>query len=276
MKEKYTKVATVGSAASFAAALDTVLGTGTVEWLVELCLTGPEPADMPQMPMEHGRHGLLWTIAGLGSAAIACLGTARREAANARLPWAPRQRPVLAALAFVAASSDEIGPEEIAAAYAETLDPPLTPEDATIAFHRFSALPARLRAALMAKVTQPAERRAVICAALRLARRQVRDPAAGVRALETLADELSMDGLEICAHWDAAHTPPPPSALDLARDAARAAAAEAQALAKEAAGTAQSHAQSAAEALAGRIAVALPTVPQAYPARLPMPKDAPQ
>ena len=95
----------------------------------------------------------------------------------------------------------------LAEAWNATLAPALTETDAKIALARFATLSEENRQALMSGLTDPRDRAAFICIALRLLRSHGTAEGKALEMLETLAADSGMSGMEIFQHWEATEAP---------------------------------------------------------------------
>jgi len=209
MQQSHVTWAKWAAGVTLFAGADMALGTGAVQALAELCLTDTayEPQmPMPGMPMEHGGHALPLLFAGSLFASVAGFGSWSITRRAQRGAWAPARRAVLAGLVLVAKARGGASAEDIADTWNTALDPAITPTDAKIALARFGALSPTARSDLIGSLKHQDDRAALICMGLRLVRGA--DPSgAGFAMLETIAEDMGMDGLEIATHWEAREAP---------------------------------------------------------------------
>ena len=196
----------VGASAAFAAALDAQLGAGAVEWLIDICLSNPETSmAAPTMPMKHGEHVPLYAGIGSGLASVAfiagwwqCRGIDSSGQATTR----EGELALIAALAVLANATRGCGPEEIQSSHAKVSQRDLGLEQAVIALDYFTPEALIDDINLFGELSNPNDRRMVICGAIEFARL-----VPGCNDLDetlvAIAGAMRMSGAEIEEHWDA-------------------------------------------------------------------------
>ncbi|MEL6645865.1 MAG: hypothetical protein AAFQ79_18185 [Pseudomonadota bacterium] len=191
-----------GTAVSLAAALDVYWGGGAVDWLVDLCLSDPDAPPMAMdLPMRPHTGVLPFLASATACASIACV-MARQSLTEPPkgTPFTEVQFRVLAVLSILADTSERLGPRDVTVAYRRLMWQPLSIADAQTASEVFTYAELDDDIDLFADVTDPGDRRMIICAAIDFARRAGATEAM-IEVIDAVACAMAMDATEIASHW---------------------------------------------------------------------------
>lgn len=191
-----------GTAVSLAAALDVYWGGGAVDWLVDLCLSDPDAPPMAMdLPMRPHTAVMPFLASATAFASIACVMARQSLTEPSKgTPFTEVQFRVLGVLSILAHTSDRLGPRDVAVAYRRLMWRQLSIADAQTAYDVFTYAELDDDIDLFADVTDPGDRRTIICAAIDFARR-ARATEAMIEVIDAVACAMAMDAREIARHW---------------------------------------------------------------------------
>lgn len=212
MKNFSVVAPTIGATVAFAAALDAYYRVGAVDWVIDLCFSDPDAAsttgmgkDMPEVPMKHTGHALLYASVGSALASSACVAKWLQDKSgdlDPEIPSREGQFALIAALAMLANTGTRKPNREVMDMYAILTDDTLSDEGAAAAVDYFTPEALDEAPEIFGALTRKIDREMVICGAL-CAARSWPNPTRTIETVGAIADAMDMTGSEINEIWEA-------------------------------------------------------------------------